>query len=336
MNYRTTREISKATAWSALARGGFSFMLGLLVLGSNAPFAYAGFGITPPYVQNDRLTRGTTFEQHITLVRSDPVDDLKVQITMNLPGVESWFSVDKGNEFVMPAGVSQMPIVVTVHVPPDAAYESHTGAIRIRTSSASAASSGAVSIALGAQVDVAITVVDKIFDFDVRRIRVTDLEEGYRKWSLFFPGKIRFFMTIENTGNTEFGPTKVRMDIYDSDSAQLLETTENTNNIEEVTPFGTKEVIAELPTRLPAGSYIAKYTIFKNADIAQQDQVSLSISPLGGVPGYTGYGFDGLSMTDKLKVGLVALVPLVFLIFLIVALVARRRRRAQRAYGGVR
>lgn len=328
MNYRTTRTSSTGRVASIL----LALVLAMGAFGANTPYAYAGFGITPPYVKNDRLTRGTTFEQHITLVRSDPVDDLKVQITMNLPGVESWFSVDKGTEFIMPAGVSQMPIVVSVHVPQDATYESHRGAIRIRTSSASASSSGAVSIALGAQVDVAITVVDKIFDFDVRRIRVADLEEGYRKWSLYFPGKIRFFMTIENTGNTEFGPTKVRMDIYDADSEQLLETTEHTNRIETIAPFGTKEVIAELPTRLPAGRYVAKYTIFKQSDVAQQDQIALSISPLGGVPGYTGYGLEGLSLTDKLKVGVVLLVPVLFLIFVFAALVARRRRA--KTYGG--
>lgn len=305
-------------------------LVALVVFFGEAGVAYAGFGITPPYVKNQRLTRGSEFTQQIMLVRSDPVDDLSVTITSNLPGFEQWVSIDKGTSFTIPKGTVQMPIIVKVQVPADAPYGDYAGAIRIRTASAEADRSSAVSIALGAQVDVDLEVVDKILDFDVRRVRLADLETGYTKWSLFFPGKIRFFMTIHNTGNAEFGPTKVRMQIYDADMAELLETTENSNAIETVPAFGTKEVIAELPTRLSAGRYVAKYAIFKGDEIAQENEVSLSISALGAVPGYSGYGFDGLSMTDKLKVAGALAIPLVLFLALIVALVRRRRQRNAR------
>lgn len=304
----------------------FFFILCFFVL-SGADTVHAGFGITPPYVTNHRLTRGSSFEQKITLVRSDPVDDLKVQISMNIPGIETWFSIDRGTEFILPKGTTQMPIVITVHVPEDAEYKQHKGSLRIRTASANVDPSvGGVSIALGAQVDVDVEVVDKIFDFDVRRIRIADLEEGKMKWGLFFPGKARFFMTIENTGNEVFGPTKVKFDIYDSELETLLETTENTNNIEQIAPFGIKEVMAELPTRLPAGRYAVKYTVYKNEDIAQQNQLNLSIATLGAVAGYVGYGWEGLSFADKLKVVCVLGAPVLLIGFSIVALSVRRRR----------
>ncbi len=288
---------------------------------------HAGFGITPPYVRSDRLTRGTVYKQQINLVRSDPEEDLKVTITLNIPGSQAWFSIDKGTEFIIPKGVTQMPILVMVQVPSDADYTGYKGTIRIRTSSANPQAGGGVSIALGAQIDVDIKVVDKIYDFNVRQIRVADLEEGIRKWGLFFPGKIRFFMTIENTGNTQFGPTKVHFDIYDSNGENLLESTENTNNLEQITPFTIKEVIAELPTRLHEGSYVAKYTIYKNADIAQQGQLNLSIAALGSVPGYEGYGFEGLSFVDKLKVILVLGTPVLLLLLVSTTLTIRSRRR---------
>lgn len=315
-------------------RGLLALMLMVSVFGTTG-IADAGFGITPPYVRNDRLTRGTTYDQRIYLVRSDPVEDLKVQITMNIPGIESWFTIDQGTEFLMPKGMTQLPIVITVHVPKDAAYKDYTGAIRIRTSSANVSPGGGVTIALGAQVDVVLKVVDKIYDFDVRRVRMADLEAGYTKWGLYFPGKIRLFMTIENTGNTEFGPTSVKMDLYDSDSAHLLETTYSTNAIERIAPFTIHEVRADLPTHLSTGRYVAKYTIYKNADIAQQGELTLSISALGAVPGYEGYGFDGLSTTDKLKVVFALGVPLIIILGLIVALIARRRRirRMRTQYG---
>ncbi len=301
-------------------------VVALLVLGWYHT-ASAGFGITPPYVRNDRLTRGTVYEQRITLVRSDPIDELKAEISMNIPGVEAWFSIDRGTEFVLPAGETQVPIIISVRVPEDAEYTKHQGTIRIRTSSSGDQPGGGVSIALGAQIDVAIEVVDKIYDFDVRRIRTADLEEGRRKWGLYFPAKIRFFMTIENTGNAVFGPTKVRLDIYDSQVEQLLETTENTNKIEQIDPFAIKEVIAELPTRLPAGRYTAKYTIYKNDEVAQQNQINLSVASIGAVQGYTGYGFSGLSIADKIKVGAVFATPLIIILILISVLVIRRRKR---------
>ncbi len=294
-----------------------------------APVADAGFGITPPYVFNDRLTRGTVYEQRIGLVRSDPNEDLKVEVTMNIPGIESWFSIDRGREFIIPKGASQISMVVTVRVPDDAEYKQYKGAIRVRTSPNSPQPSGGVSIALGAQIDVDVTVVDKIYDFSVRKIGVLDLEEGRTRWGLFFPGKIKFLMTIENTGNTEYGPSKVTFDMYDSEMETLLESIENTNDIERISPFGTKEVIAELPTRLPPGRYAAKYTIYRGDEIAQQNQITVSINPLGTVAGYEGYGFSGLSLQDKLKALSYLGMPVALVGTMGGAVVVRRRRRAR-------
>ncbi len=172
-----------------------------------------------------------------------------------------------------------------------------------------------------------LKVVDKIYDFNVRRIRLIDLEEGRTKWGLYFPGKIRFFMTIENTGNTEFGPTKVHFDLYDSAMETLLESTDNLNRIEKIEPFGTKEIVAELPTRVGAGLYKAKYTIYKNEEIAQQGQISVSVAAAGMIPGYEGYGFDGLTLPDKLKVLAVIFVPILLLALFMYAVIIRRRRR---------
>lgn len=318
--------------WRLLGLRFFAALLLILVFFGGFRFASAGFGITPPYVQNERLTRGTVYEQRITIVRSDPTVDQKAEISMNIPGVESWFVVDRGTSFLLPKGETQVPIVIAVHVPADAEYTRHQGTIRIRTSSAEGSDGGAgVSIALGAQIDVDIKVVDKIYDFDVRRIRSADVEESRRRWGLVFPAKIRFFMTIENTGNAVYGPTKVKFDIYDSEVEKLYETTYNTNKIDQIDPFAIKEVLAELPTRLPVGRYTAKYTIYKGEEIAQQNQINLSIASLGAVQGYTGYGFDGLSTKDKLKVAGVVSIPVLLLLSLFIALgVRRRRQRARR------
>ncbi len=314
-----------------LARAATSIAMSLAIFFSNAGVAFAGFGITPPYVNNDRLTRGTIYHQIINLVRSNPVDDLDTTITMNVPGADDWFSVDKGTKFVFPKGQTLLPITITVHVPANADYKEYKGAIRIRTAPQGTPPAGAaVTIALGAQVDVDIKVVDKVYDFNVRRVRIGDLESGRTKWGLFFPGKIRFFMTIENTGNTPFGPTKVHFDIYDSTGQKLLESIDNLNAIEKLPAFTTKEIVAELPTRLSPGLYRAKYTIYKKEEIAQQAQISISISRPGTVLGYEGYGFDGLSLPDKLKILAVFVIPFVAIILFLYLLVLRRRRGRRR------
>lgn len=312
-------------------------LLALLLIGfaSSAPLAHAGFGITPPYVRSDRLTRGTEYKQQINLVRSDPQEDLKANITFNIPDAQEWFTIDRGNEFIIPKGVTQMPIVVTVHVPANAAFREYKGAIRIRTASVNVPTGGGVSIALGAQVDVDVKVVDKILDFDVRQVRIADLEAGLLKWGLHFPGKIRFFMTIQNTGNAEFGPTRVHFDILDSNAENQVESTDNLNKIEKIAPFATKEVIAELPTRLSPGTYVAKYTIYKNSEVAQQGQLNMSVAALGSVPGYEGYGFEGLSLRDKLKVAAVLGVPVLIILLFILSMVVRSRRRRRKKMNGI-
>lgn len=298
---------------------------------ASAQVALAGFGVTPPYVNNARLTRGSVYEQRITLVRSDPVDDLETDITITVPEAQAWITVDKGTKFIMPKGAAQVPIMVRVEVPADAVYKDYTGTIRVRTAplTENTPTGGGVSIALGAQINVNLKVVEKIYDFEVRKIRITELEEGRRLWGLYFPGKIRFFVTVQNTGNVEFGPTKVCLDIYDSAQETMLERVCNTNKIKRVAPFATEEVVAELPTRLPAGSYRVKYTIYKNEEVAQQSQASLSILPVGTLADYRGYGFDGLSMTDKIKVILAIVIPITLIIVLVI--VVRRWRRKVRA-----
>lgn len=298
-----------------------------LVLTGMPRSVYAGFGITPPYVENARLTRGTVYEQKINLVRSDPTEDLRAELTINVPGAQDWISINRGTSFMLPTGETQVPILVTVRVPENAEYKEYKGVIRIRTSTDKIPEGGGVSIALGAQIDVSLKVVDKIYDFEVRRIRTIDVEEGRTKWGLFFPGKIRLFMTILNTGNTDFGPTKVKLELFDAQGETLLETTENTNDIEKVGPFATREVVAELPTRLPAGRYVAKYSIYKNEEIAQQNQIDISISPVGTVLGYEGYGFTGLSTVDKTKAIVVVVFPLLLLAVLVFVLISRRKKR---------
>ncbi len=302
---------------------------------------HAGFGITPPYVRNDKLTQGSTYTQEIILVRGDPVEDLKAEITLNVPGIEDWITIDRGNEFLLPAGEKQVPMQVTIRVPQDAPYERYQGSIRIRTLSPDPASG--VSIALGAQIDVDLRVVDEIRDFEVKRVRISETEEPRRFWWLEYPGRITFTMGVENTGNAPTAPSRVQLDIYDKRGNVVLETTVNTNTIDEILPFETREVTAYLPTRLPPGAYLVQYSIFRfEDDVKRSGELTLSVLPMGTLSAYAGYGLEGLSTSDLMSIILpIALVLLLLLLFIYLMHARRgnnggrpRKPRKRRSGGG--
>ncbi|KKW37037.1 MAG: hypothetical protein UY81_C0006G0011 [Candidatus Giovannonibacteria bacterium GW2011_GWA2_53_7] len=293
---------------------------------SFAHVAFAGFGITPPYVHNNTLRPGSEYTQEIIIVRSDPVEDLDTEVTLNLPGIEQWFSIDRGIKFVLPKGESQVKMHVIVRVPDDAKLGAYNGNIRIRTTSQNAPTTG-VSLALGAQIDVHIKVVEEIFDFEVRRVELYEAEEGYKQWWLDFPGKVNFAMHIENTGNIPAAPPLVHIDIYDTAGVKLLESSDHTNKVEQILPFATKKVYANFPTWLPPGGYRVKYKIVKGEDaVAQEGELSLSILPRGTIPNYESYGFAGLRTGDKLSI----ILPGVILLLLVLVFFFGKKRRQRR------
>jgi hypothetical protein len=295
--------------------------------------AHAGFGITPPYVRNDSLTRNSAYDQRIILTRSDPVEDLTAQVTIDVPEADDWITIDKGMSFTMPKGASQVPMIVRVRVPKDAKFKDYTGNIRVVIAPAGGPTPGTVGIALGAQIDVDLNVVDKkIYDFHVGQVSLGDLEEGSPWWGFFFPGKIKFAMQIENVGNVKYGPSRVVFDIYDPRTQALIETDENLNRLQRVDPLSFGEVVAEIPTRVPAGAYRAVFRIYNDQDVVRQGELTLSVLPRGSIPGYAGgFGFLGLTRKEQAIIvfGLLGIASLcILLIRLVLRLFRKRRRRA--------
>lgn len=286
------------------------------------------FGITPPYIRNETLAKNSEFKQTIIIVRGDPDEDLQAEINFDVPGAQNWFSIDRGNTFILPKGENKIPIVVSVRVPESAEFRRYKGRATIKVASLKPPQKGTVGIALGAQMDVDITVVDKkIFDFNVVRIALADLEEGRKWFGLFFPGKIKFTVWIQNLGNIPAAPTKVVFDIFDLKGETLLERTENTNRLRKIKPFEEGEIEVELPTRLPHGNYTAKFRVFKDDEIKKEGELNLGILPVGSIPGYKGYGFIGLSARDKTIVIGFAVFLAALLAFLLKLIFGRLRQR---------
>jgi hypothetical protein len=266
-------------------------------------FAMAGFGITPPYVKNTSLTRNSVYEQQILLVRGDSSPAQKAEITIDAPEIADWLEVVEGPEIKLPSGEQKIPMTVRVTVPKNAEFKDYKGKIRIRTvPDDGQVLAGAVSISLGALVDIELSVIDrKIKDFRVRKISAPDLNEGTKLAWLFFPGKVKFDMMIENIGNVDISPSRVDFSIYDRAGVVLLEETKNLGKIKKIKPYDTQTVTAEIPTRLPDGAYLARYKIYNGDEIKQEGDLSLNILPAGTLQ-TAGFGFAGLSLAHKVSV----------------------------------
>ncbi len=293
-----------------------------LFLGSDV--AQASFGITPPYVRNTSLTRNSTYEQQILLVRGNPDVPLKALITIDAPEIQSWIEIVEGQSIPLPRGEQKVPMVVRVRVPKDAEFKDYSGVIRIKTvPDDNQVSEGAVNISLGAQVDINLTVIDReIKDFRVRKISVSDLNEGKKLAWLYYPGKIRFGMMVENTGNVDVAPSKVELRIFNFAGTLLLEETHHLGKITKVVPYATQDVIAEIPTKLPAGNYLARYRILNDEDVKQEGEVNLSVLPYGTLQ-EAGFGFSGLSIPHKVSI----LLPIFIVIILVLYTIHNRRSR---------
>lgn len=304
--------------------GLFALVLFVLI---GADTALAGFGVTPPFVRNTSLTRNSTYEQQILLVRGDPNVPLKATITVDAPEISDWIEIIQGDTFTLPRGEQKVPMTVRVTVPDDAEFKIYTGAIRIKTGAADdAVGTGAVNISLGAQIDIELHVIDKIIkDFRVRKIGVSDLNEGTKLGWLYFPGKIKFSMLLENIGNVDVSPSTVIFKIYDPTGTVLLEETENKGKMTKIEPFATEDVKALLPTRLPAGSYLARYEIMNDEEVKHEGELNLNILPYGTLQ-TAGFGFTGLSIAHKVSV-LLPIFALLALILLLAHTYRERRRR---------
>lgn len=276
------------------------------------PGAKAGFGVSPPYLRNEQLTRGSEFTQVIYLVRDNPNDELDASIEMNVPGVESWITMDRKNTFTLPIGERQTAIAFTIKVPNNAEFQEHKGIITVKTKTVKAPASGVVSIALGVQIDVKFQVVDKqIIDFVVRSLKFLPTEEGRTT---------KLVLKTENTGNVEATLSQVHIDFYDANDQVLLLGLDNANTLTKIKPYSTGDLTAEFSTEtLKQSSYWAHIKVLNGQNKIREEKINLTVYPKGSLPG------EGLKFNWQLILGL-SMIVLVFLGFVGATRGGRRHR----------
>lgn len=182
--------------------------------------AEAAFGASPPWVQNDHMLPGTSFEQIVYLGRSETDVAMKAtaRITGN-PKLMEWITIEDIDNLIMKKGQKALPMKVTVDVPKKVGLGNYKGAIYISLSplkTDTSLGSGEVSITFGANIDVDITVIGtKIVDYKVQSITVDPLQEGD-------PFGVK--LEVLNLGNTAISELKGQIDIYRDGETEILKT----------------------------------------------------------------------------------------------------------------
>ena len=205
--------------------------------------AQAGFGVSPPYINEHHLLPGSHYTTTIYMSQSDPSNLTYCEVTIDAPEIEDWITINPSLYF--PFWVNQYPMEVIIDVPENASLGSYSGYIRVRKLVYDEPG-GQVVIVLGARVDVSLTVIDYNYTYyEVDVVATPDHHIGE---------DMTVLLTVDNKGNTYAGPPYVIVEIYDISNINLLETI-NLTNWTAVPPFTRTTISKQCQCNQPCGEY---------------------------------------------------------------------------------
>ena len=233
----------------------------------------SAFGVSPPWINQSNLVPGSHFEKEIFLLRANDAEDLLIEAEFDLPEeIRDWFSIDKGEKFIIPAGVKKFPIIVTIDIPDKAELGVYKGFLRVRTvPEAPDLESTGVSIAIGARIDINLTVGDNVIvDFEVHGITILDIRENE-------PAQV--LVKMENKGNVNTALDRATFDLYDKYGEVRL----GFSQIEElprIQSFKTEDFVIDfdLPLTLSIGEYWAEAKVFKDGVVVGQQKTVFNVT----------------------------------------------------------
>lgn len=233
-----------------------------------ANFCRAGFGISPPYVFNDKLLPGSRHEQRISLVRSDAANQAKVVLQVSAPGFENWINLEPGAEFIFPQGEKQIYLTVKIDVPNDAEKKEYKGALTVSLIEERQSVEGGAAVALGALIDLNLKVGgDIIREFNIYSLKIPEINEGK---------DLILMLGIENKGNIRSAPDRAIIDVYDISGNNLIESLQK-SGIGEIESFERREVPVAFHNMLQKGAYWGIAKIFKGDEIIRQEKIFFNI-----------------------------------------------------------
>lgn len=297
---------AKKIVWAVLL-----VFFGVTLFFSAAKTTHAAFGISPPFLNADHLVPGTKYVQTIYLVQDQPNTDVSIQanLQMDQPGA-SWVSIDKGFNFVIPQGTRQFPVEITINVPQNAGLGIYHGTLTFTTVPSSA---GQVTIALGAQVAINLTVGTGTFEkYSIPSITFPDINEGQSPVV-----DVKF----ENDGNVPEGLDGATYALYDQYDAVQLAYVQKSDGFPTTPAFTISDYKIQFPLDfyLGIGQYWGIVTFYKGGQVVASDKLTFNVLKA------TWYGKMESYLADEWPY---ALAVLLLLVLVIIVAVWRTRRRS--------
>ncbi|MEK7508097.1 MAG: hypothetical protein AAB602_03385 [Patescibacteria group bacterium] len=239
------------------------------------PRTQAAFGISPPFMNADHLVAGAKYTQTIYLVRDDPEAEIPIKAELDVPNyIRSWISLDQGYTFIIPKGVRQFPVNVTIQVPKGESVGSYTGRLSFTTAPAS---QGQVTIALGAQVAINLIIGNDTYrKFSVPLVRPLDIEEGWNP---------RVYVKFNNEGNIPESFTGGTFELLNQYGGIRLAYAEKRRDFPEVPPFTIKEFTVEFPIdfHLGIGQYWAVVNFYQGEKVVANQKTVFNVLKSGSL-----------------------------------------------------
>lgn len=242
--------------------------------------AEAAFGISPPFMNADHLVPGSKYIQTVYLVQDQPNEDLKIQAELDInERVRKWITVAGGKEIVIPKGTRQYAVDIAVQVPKDAGLGVYHGNLRFVGVPAQA---GQVTIALGVQVAINLTVGTGIYrNFSVPLVRFLDIEEGWGP---------RVYLKVDNQGNVpeDFDKESDRtvFEVFDKYGASRLSYHQKEKGfLPEIPPFSIEEHTIEFPPGLylTPGQYWGSFELFQEGKVIASQRTVFNVLKKGSL-----------------------------------------------------
>src|SRR3989338_5001840 len=140
---------------------------------------HAGFGISPPSIKETRLVPGSRITRTVYLIQGDPLYDVGIGVIVESKDIKDWISFDPGETFIVPKGVQQFPLKVTIQVPKDAEMGIYKAFVRTSTVPQKAEGATSVAISLGVRIDVELTVGNDVYEsFTITNINIEHIRAG--------------------------------------------------------------------------------------------------------------------------------------------------------------
>jgi hypothetical protein len=232
--------------------------------------ALAGFGISPPLIQEERLVPGSRFERTIYLVQGNPERDLGIEVTVDSRDIKDWITFNPGTVFTIPSGVQQFPLKVLISVPQDAPLGIYTAFIRTKTVPVKADEDGEVAIALGGRIDVKLEIGDDVFrEIAIKNIDIHDIKET---------DKPRISIRVANTGNVASAPEGVTFELFNKFGDLRLAYAESEFR-EEVPSFSELVSDIEFPidVRLAPGEYWGHVKVYDAGAVIKESRTVFNV-----------------------------------------------------------